>query len=73
MIDNIGMVQTTIDPSCWTIISALVAAILGMAWFIKSLYKNLQECQSARAKFVEDQLSLARAAKDEAGPKGGGL
>lgn len=53
------------DATCWTIICAMATAITGMAAFIKILWKDLRDCQQARVKALQDQLSLVRVAADE--------
>ena len=72
-------IQKTIDPPsgaispvAWTIIVALTTAIGGMALFIKMLYNKLNDCQEARVKHLEDQLSLMKTLRDEFDkPQGG--
>lgn len=60
------------DATCWTIICAMATAIAGMGAFVKMLWKDLRECQQARVKSLQDQLSLVKVASDEVGPKPGG-
>jgi hypothetical protein len=56
------------DATCWAIICAMGTAIGGMAAFVKILWSDLQECQKARVKALQDQLSLVRVATNEVDP-----
>lgn len=62
------------DGTCWTIITAMGTAIAGLSAFIKMLWSELRECQKARVKMLEDQLSLVKVATVELdkGKKEGG-
>lgn len=62
------------DAICWAIICAMGTAIGGLATFIKMLWTSLQECQRARVKALQDQISLVRTTSEEleTPPKNGG-
>jgi hypothetical protein len=60
------------DATCWTIICAMATAIAGMGAFVKMLWSDLRECQQARVKALQDQLSLVRVAANEITPKNDG-
>lgn len=55
-----------LDGKCWAIMTALAAAVVAEAWFIRLLFRNLQRCQDARVKALKDDLVLVRTARREA-------
>lgn len=68
------------DATSWTIICAMATAIMGISAFVKMLWVDLRECQKARVKALEEQLSLVKTtaqeivnvSDDKTGKSGGG-
>lgn len=54
----------------WGIVSAMLTVMTGEGVAIKILYNALMNCQGARVKGLENQLSMVKTASSELDPPG---